>query len=262
MGKQIALVTGGSRGLGRAIAMELACRGWHVVVNYKRNGREAEATLRRIGEAGGTAELYQADVQEPAQVERMFKGVLRTHRRLDLLVNNAGITRDGYFLMMEPADWDQVLATDFSGAFRCCRMAAAIMAVARHGVIINIGSSSALSARPGQVNYGTAKAGLLGLSRSLARELAPKGIRVLTVAPGLIATDMAGAVPSDVVQATVARIPLGRWGEPADIARAVAFFASADGHSFSGQVIVADGGRTALELEYGLAALEEAGGSG
>jgi 3-oxoacyl-[acyl-carrier protein] reductase len=256
MQKPVAIVTGASRGLGRSIALELAQRGAHVVVNYKRNEREAEETLRLIHAGGGSAELQQGDVQEPAQTERLFKAVFKAHRRLDVLVNNAGITRDGYFLLMETSSWDEVLATNFSGVFHCCRLAAGFMAGVRRGVIINIGSSSALSARAGQVNYSTSKAAVMGLSRSLARELAPKGVRVLTLVPGFVATDMAGAVPSDLAQATLARIPLGRWGEPREIARAVAFFASAEAGGYSGQVIVADGGRTAFELEYGLEAVE------
>ena len=248
----VALVTGASRGLGRAIAVELAGRGQHVIVNYKTNRREAEETLSQIKERGGAATLFQADVSRPDQVQAMFQAVFKAHRRLDILVNTAGITRDEYFLTMRQQSWDEVIASDLGAVLYCCKMAVGLMAGARRGVIVNIGSSSALSARPGQVNYGTAKSALLGFSRTLARELAGKGVRVLVVAPGFTATPMTEALPREVIRETLARIPLGRWSLPREIARAVAFFASDAARCYSGQTIVIDGGRTALEQEYGL----------
>jgi 3-oxoacyl-[acyl-carrier protein] reductase len=248
----VALVTGASRGLGRAIAVELAGRGQHVIVNYKRNRSEAEETLSQIAERGGAATLLQADVSQPDQVQAMFQVVFKAHRRLDILVNNAGITRDEYFLTMRQQSWDDVIANDLGAVLYCCKMAVGLMAGVRRGAIVNIGSSSALSARPGQVNYGTAKSALLGFSRTLARELAGKGVRVLVVAPGFTATPMTEALPREVVRETLARIPLRRWGVSEEIARAVAFFASDAARCYSGQTIVIDGGRTALEQEYGL----------
>ncbi len=249
--KPVALVTGASRGLGRAIAIELAARGYYVIVNFKKNRQEAERTLQLLEENGGQGLLQQADISQPDQVQALFMAVFKHCRRLDVLVNNAGINRDQYFLLLTQQDWDEVLATDLSGVFHCCRMAARLMAGARQGVIINIGSSAALSARPGQVNYGTAKSALLGLSRSLARELAPKGVRVMTVIPGFTATAMSAAVPAAVAQETIARIPLRRWGQVEEIARLVAFCASDAARCYTGQTVVADGGRTAFELEYG-----------
>lgn len=247
----VALVTGASRGLGRAIAIELAGRGHHVIVNYKKNQREAEETLGQIVEQGGAATLFQADVSQPDQVQKMFQAVFKAHRRLDMLINNAGITRDEYFLTMRQQSWDDVIVSDLGSVLYCCKQAVGLMAGARRGVIVNIGSSSALSARPGQVNYGTAKSALLGFSRTLARELAGKGVRVLVVAPGFTATPMTEALPQEVVRETLARIPLRRWGTPLEIARAVAFFASDAGRCYSGQTIVIDGGRTAYEQEFG-----------
>ncbi|HRE55318.1 MAG TPA: 3-oxoacyl-ACP reductase family protein [Candidatus Competibacter sp.] len=248
----VALVTGASRGLGRAIAVELAGRGQHVVVNYKKNRREAEETLRQIAERGGSAALFQADVSQPDQVQLMFQAVFKARRRLDVLVNNAGVTRDEYFVAMRQQSWDEVIANDLGSALYCCKMAVGPMAGARRGVIVNIGSSAALSARPGQVNYGTAKSALLGFSRTLARELAGKGIRVLVVVPGFTATPMTEALPREVARETLARIPLQRWGTAEEIARAVAFFSSDAARCYSGQTIVIDGGRTAFEQEYGL----------
>lgn len=248
----VALVTGASRGLGRAIAIELAGRGQHVIVNYNKNQREAEETLHRIVGQGGAGTLAQADVSQPEQVQAMFQAVFKAHRRLDILVNNAGITCDGYFMTMRRQNWDEVIASDLGSALYCCKMAAGPMAGARRGVIVNIGSSSALSARPGQVNYGTAKSALLGFSRTLARELAGKGIRVLVVVPGFISTPMTEALPREVARETLARIPLQRWGTAEEVARAVAFFSSDAARCYSGQSIVIDGGRTAFEQEYGL----------
>ncbi len=248
----VALVTGASRGLGRAIAVELASQGRHVIINYKKNHQEAEETLGQITERGGAATLFKADVSQPEQVQAMFQATFKAHRRLDILVNNAGITRDEYLLTMRQQSWDEVIANDLGSVLYCCKMAVGLMAGARRGVIVNIGSSSALSARPGQVNYGTAKSALLGFSRTLARELAGKGVRVLVVAPGFTATPMTEALPREVVRETLARIPLQRWGMPEEIARAVAFFASGAARCYNGQTIVIDGGRTALEQEYGL----------
>ncbi len=247
----VALVTGASRGLGRAIAVELAGHGRRVIINYKKNQREAEETLRQIEECGGAATLFQADVSQADQVREMMQAIFKTHRRLDILVNNAGITRDEYFLTMRQQSWDDVIANDLDAVFHCCKMAAGVMAGARRGAIINIGSSSALSARPGQVNYGAAKSALLGFSRTLARELASKGVRVLVVALGFTATPMTEALPREVIQETLERIPLRRWGTPGEIARTVAFFASDSARCYTGQTLVIDGGRTALEQEYG-----------
>jgi 3-oxoacyl-[acyl-carrier protein] reductase len=245
---QVVLVTGGSRGLGRAIAVEFARRRHHVVINFRSQRVEAETTAGLVERAGGTAELRQADVSRADEVDGLFEGL----SRLDVLVNNAGVTRDEYLLTMGEDSWRKVLATNLTAIFHCTRMAARLMCAARSGVIVNIGSSSAASARVAQVNYCTAKAALLGYSRSLARDLAARRVRVMTVAPGFTATDMADAVPDSLARQTLARIPLNRWGRPEEVARAVAFLASDLARGFSGQTLLVDGGRTAFETEMAL----------
>lgn len=246
--KPTVLVTGASRGIGRSIAIDFGTRGYHVIVNYRREKQEAETTLAAIETAGGTGETRRADISKPEQVTDLFRGL----RRLDVLVNNAGITRDGMLLTMRPDNWKAVLATNMVALFHCSKHATRLMCGARQGVIVNIGSSSAMSARIGQTNYSTAKAALMGFSRSIAREFASSGIRVATVAPGFTATDMAQAVPDAEAQATIERIPLRRWARPQEVVRAVAFVASDAARCFSGQTLIVDGGRTAFETEMGL----------
>ena len=247
-GQPVAVVTGGSRGLGRSIAVELARRGYHVVVNYRCEEQEAQRTMALIAELNGSAETRRVDLTETSEVPRLFAGL----KRLDLLVNNAGITRDELLLLMRPESWRSVMSTNLTAIFHCSRYAARLMCAARRGVIIHISSSSAASARVGQTNYSSAKAGLLGLTRSMARELANHGVRVMTVAPGFTASDMAAAVPDALASAAIDRIPLHRWGMPIEVSRAVVFLASDAARGFTGQTWMVDGGRTALETEFGL----------
>lgn len=249
---RIAVVTGGSRGLGRAMALELGRRGARVVINFRRNEKEARNTLDQLQAAGGQGSLYQADVTDSRQVQQMFQDVFKQHRRLDILINNAGITRDAYFLMMSANDWREVLDVDLNGVFHCSKAAVRIMAGQRRGVIINIGSGAGLVAQPGQINYSAAKSGLLGFSRSLAREVAAKGVRILHVAPGFFKTEMAETLSKDFIAATYRLTPLGRWGTAEELAALVGFLASDDARCFSGQTITIDGGRGAVEAEFGL----------
>ncbi len=249
---QVAVVTGGSRGLGRAMALELGRRGAHVAINFRRNEKEGRHTLEQLQAAGGKGSLHQADVTDPKQVQQMFQEVFKHHRRLDILINNAGITRDAYFLMMSVNDWRDVLDVDLNGVFHCSKAAVRIMAGQRRGVIINIGSGAGLVAQPGQINYSAAKSGLLGFSRSLAREVAAKGVRILHVAPGFFKTEMAETLSKDFIAETYRLTPLGRWGTAEELAALVAFLASDDARCFSGQTITIDGGRGAVEAEFGL----------
>ncbi|MBL8259891.1 MAG: 3-oxoacyl-ACP reductase FabG [Candidatus Competibacteraceae bacterium] len=248
--QRIALVTGGSRGLGRAVALELARRGAWVAINYRRREREARETLAQLRAEGGQGAAYRADVTDPDQVRRMFETVFDRHRRLDILVNNAGIIRDAYFLLMSARDWRDVLEVDLNGPFHCSKEAVRIMAGRGGGVIVNIGSG--LVAQPGQVNHSAAKAGMAGFSRALAREVAPRGIRVMHVAPGFFKTEMSETLSRDSIEASYQLTPLERWGLPEELAALVAFLASDDARCFSGQSIAIDGGRSAVEAEFGL----------
>jgi 3-oxoacyl-[acyl-carrier protein] reductase len=248
---RIAVVTGGSRGLGRAITLELSRRGAFVAINYQRNDAEAEKTLHLVEAEGGRAQLYRGDIRDPEAVRPMFDAITKDHGKIGILINNAGITRDSFFVLMRPQDWDDLLATNLNAVFHCCKAVIRGMCAAKRGVIINIGSGSSLSPRPGQVNYSSAKASLIGLSRSLAREVADKGVRVLVVAPGFTETEMSGAIPTQAAEASVRMIPLQRWGRPEELARVVGFFASDNASYITGQTIVVDGGRQAIEQDFG-----------
>jgi 3-oxoacyl-[acyl-carrier protein] reductase len=248
---RVAVVTGASRGIGRAIALELARRGAFVIVNYQRNAQEAGKTLAAIEADGGRGTIRQADVSNAGQIQAMFQEILKEHKRVDILVNNAGITRDELFLTMRKESWQDLIETDLTAVFHCSKAVIRSMVAARRGVIINIGSGSALSPRPGQVNYSSAKSGLIGFSRSLAREVAHKGVRVLVVAPGFTETEMAGAVSREAMEYSLSMIPMGRWGRPEELASVVGFMASDDAAYIVGQTIIVDGGRAAGEQDFG-----------
>lgn len=241
---RVALVTGASRGIGAAIAERLAAEGAIVAVNYAGRADAAADVVARIEAAGGTAKAFQADVSDPAACSKLVTGVFETFGRLDILVNNAGITRDGLLVRMSDADWSAVIDTNLSGAFYAMRAASKIMMKARSGSIVTIASVVGLVGNAGQVNYAAAKAGLVGMTKSVARELASRGVRANAIAPGFIATEMTEALPDATRDAAVATIAMGRLGAPEDIAAAVAFLASDDASYITGQVLAVDGGMT------------------
>ena len=239
---KVALITGGSRGIGAAVAQTLATAGAAVVV-CARNGEAAAATASAIAAQGGQALGVAADVSRAEDAERLVKACLERFGRLDILVNNAGITRDGLVLRMKDGDWSDVLAVNLNGAFYCARAALrVILKQKQSGRIINIGSVVGSMGNAGQANYVTSKAGLIGLTKALAREVAARGVTVNLVAPGFIETDMRANLPDAVKETYRGQIPLGRFGTAADVAAAVAFLASDGAAYITGQVIHVNGG--------------------
>nr|WP_315857146.1 3-oxoacyl-[acyl-carrier-protein] reductase [Synechococcus sp. ATX 2A4] len=237
---QVALVTGASRGIGRAIALELAAAGAEVVVNYAASAAAADAVVEAITAAGGRAYALAADVAVEEQVDALVKTVLERSGRLDVLVNNAGITRDGLLLRMKTSDWQSVIDLNLTGVFLCTRAVSRSMLKARRGRIINITSVVGLVGNPGQANYSAAKAGVIGFTRSTAAEFASRGITVNAVAPGFIATDMTRELHEEPI---LAAIPLGRMGQPEEVAGAVRFLAADPAAAYiTGQVLQVDGG--------------------
>jgi 3-oxoacyl-[acyl-carrier protein] reductase len=237
---QVALVTGASRGIGRAIALELAQAGATVVLNYAHSADAAAGVVAEITAAGGRAWSLRADVSNEQEVEAMVKAVLAQEGRLDVLVNNAGITRDGLLMRMKIDDWNNVLDLNLTGVFLCTRAVSRSMLKARAGRIINITSVVALMGNPGQANYSAAKAGVIGLTRSTAAEFASRGITVNAVAPGFIATEMTKDLNHEAV---LAAIPLGRLGQPEEVAGVVRFLAFGSSSAYmTGQVLQVDGG--------------------
>jgi 3-oxoacyl-[acyl-carrier protein] reductase len=240
--QKIALVTGGSRGIGRAICQRLAAMGATVGINYVSNPTAAEETLQLIEAAGGKGFTLRFDVADGNGAQEAIKELLATHGQLDILVNNAGITRDGLMARMKDEDWDSVLDTNLKGAFVCSKAAMRPMMKKRWGRIINISSVVGFVGNSGQINYAAAKAGLVGLTKSMARELAGRNITVNCVAPGYIVTDMTDGLTEDVQEALKAQIPMGTLGSPADVAGSVAFLASPDSNYITGQTLHVNGG--------------------
>lgn len=241
---RVALVTGASRGIGRAIAVRLAACG-ATVAGVARSLEGLEATLKAIREAGGTAEGFAADVASAEDVQRVVDEVEAKFQRIDVLVNNAGVTRDGLVLRMEDKAWDEVIDTNLKGTFLFCRAVGALMMRSRFGRIVNISSVSGLMGNPGQANYSASKAGVIGFSKTVARELASRGITVNVVAPGFITTDMTDVLPEKVKAEVKERIPVRRLGNPEDIADLVCYLAGPAASYITGQVIAVDGGMTA-----------------
>ena len=239
---KVALVTGASRGIGRQIAVTLAGYGAAVIVNY--NGSEAKAAeaVEEIAANGGTAEAIQCSVSDYEKAGEMISGIVKKYGHLDIVVNNAGITRDNLIMKMSEEDFDAVIDTNLKGAFNCTKHVARQMLKQKSGRIINISSVSGVMGNAGQANYCASKAGLIGLTKSVARELGSRGITVNAVAPGFIKTEMTDGLPEDVKKAMGEQIPLKRFGETKDIAETVAFLASEGAAYITGQVISVDGG--------------------
>ena len=237
-----ALVTGGSRGIGRAICLELAASGATVLVNYHSNAGAAEEVVAAIEASGGAAIALQADVKCAEQVSSLFEQATAETGSLDILVNNAGITRDNVIMMMKPTDFDLVLSTNLRSCWLCCKAASRIMMRKRRGSIVNITSVVGIAGNGGQTNYAASKAGIIGLTKSLAKELASRGVRVNAVAPGFVETEMTADLSEDIKGKAIEAIPLGRLGAPADIAKAVAFLASPEAAYITGHTLVVDGG--------------------
>ncbi len=239
---KIAVVTGGSRGIGRAVALELGSHGASVVVNYNQNAAAAEDVAKAIQEAGGQSAVYQADVSDFSNCIALIKFAIQYFGDLHILVNNAGITRDGLIMTMKEADWDEVIDTNLKSTFACSKAAARHMMRKRYGRIINITSVAGLIGNAGQTNYSASKAGQIGLTKALAREVAPRNITVNAVAAGVFETEIWEGVPEDIRESLARLIPLGRKGDPAELAKVVAFLASDDAAYITGHVLTVDGG--------------------
>ncbi len=240
--ERVVVVTGGSGGIGKAICVGLSAPGTAVYFNYNNNLDAAETTAKSISDTGGKAFYHQVDVAAEVAVADYLKMILKQAGRIDVLVNNAGITRDGLLVRMKGADWDDVMNVNLKGTFNCMKFAAKAMMKQRYGRIINISSVVGASGNPGQANYVASKAGIIGLTKAVARELASRNITVNAVAPGYIETDMTGDLTEKNKTAMIGRIPLGRIGTPEDIAGVVAFLASPAADYMTGQVIHVSGG--------------------
>ena len=242
MKESVALVTGGGRGIGRAICLELARQGAAVAVNYAGSEQAARETAEACRALGAQAEIFQADVSDPAACEALVKAVKDRFGKLDILVNNAGVTRDGLLLTAREEDFDRVLDTNLRGVYFCMKAAAKVMVRQRYGRIVSMSSVVGLRGNPGQTNYAASKAGVIGLTKAAAKELAGRNITVNAVAPGFISTDMTAAMPEKAKEAMLAAIPMARPGQPEEVARAVAFFAAPENAYITGQILCVDGG--------------------
>jgi 3-oxoacyl-[acyl-carrier protein] reductase len=240
---RVALVTGGSGGIGRAVALELAARGNRVVVNYYTGfADEAAEVFNEIVEAGGEGLTVEADVTDPEAVDQMFSTVTEKLGPVDILINNAGITRDGLLLRMDPDDWDAVISTNLRSVYLCSKAALRPMVRSRWGRIVSLSSVAGLSGNAGQTNYAASKAGVVGFTKSVAKEVGSRGVTVNAIAPGFIDTNMTRSLPEDVRNAASGSIALGRFGLASEVASAVGYLASDEAAYITGQVLVVDGG--------------------
>lgn len=239
---RVALVTGGSRGIGRAIAERLAADGHQVAVNYTANKDAADATVEAITAAGGTAVALQGDVGDPESVAALFESITEQLGPVEILVNNAGITRDDLILRMGVEAWDDVIETNLRSVYLATKIALRSMLRAKWGRVISISSVSGIAGNPGQANYAASKAGIIGFTKSVAREVGSRGITVNAVAPGFIETDMTDALGEEITAAAADRIALGRLGQPEEVAAAVGYLASDEAAYVTGHTLVVDGG--------------------
>jgi 3-oxoacyl-[acyl-carrier protein] reductase len=239
---KVAIVTGASRGIGKAIAVELGKRGAKVIVNYSKSAEGAKEAVEAIKAAGSEALAFQADVSEAKAATALIKAATETYGRIDILVNNAGTTRDQLLMSMPEEDWDAVMTINLKSAFNCSKAAVRPMIRQRAGRIINITSISGVMGNAGQTNYSASKAGLIGFTKALAREVAGRNVTVNAVAPGFIPTDLTSNLADNLKTETLKMIPLGRWGTAAEIAHAVAFLASDEAGYITGQTLNVDGG--------------------
>ncbi|MDO5375653.1 3-oxoacyl-[acyl-carrier-protein] reductase [Staphylococcus rostri] len=239
---KVALVTGASRGIGRSIALQLAEEGYNVVVNYAGNKEKAEAVVAEIQAKGMESMAIQANVANGDEVKAMIKDVVKTYGSIDVLVNNAGITRDNLLMRMKEHEWDDVVDTNLKGVFNCIQKVTPQMLKQRHGRIINLTSVVGAVGNPGQINYVATKAGVIGMTKTAARELASRNITVNAVAPGFIVSDMTDALSDELKETMKGQIPLGRFGQDTDIAHTVAFLASDNASYITGQTIHVNGG--------------------
>ncbi len=239
MDKRIALITGASRGIGRAVAVALAAQGRHVLIHFRSRQSDAEETLALVERAGGTGTLCSFDVADAAASAQAVEQLLQTHRRIDLLVNNAGIRHDGLMVFMKPEQWSEVIATNLHSFFHVTQPIVKQMAMNRWGRVVSIASTAGQTGVEGQTNYSAAKAGLIGASKSLAREVAKRGVTVNVLAPGFIETDMTAGLPREQL---LAQIPAGRFGRPEEVAAAAAFLCSDSASYITGAVLNINGG--------------------
>jgi 3-oxoacyl-[acyl-carrier protein] reductase len=239
---RVAVVTGASRGIGRAVALELAKRGASVVVNYRGNAEAANEVVGAIEAGGCRAKAVQADVSDFEQAEALIKETVDTFGKIDILVNNAGTTRDMLIMLMPESDWDLVIATNLKSAYNTSKAAVKQMMRKRYGRIVNMSSVAGIAGNAGQTNYSASKAGLIGFTKALAREVAARNITVNAVAPGFVPTDLTEEVPAEIKESSLKAIPLGRWGTSEEVAYAVAFLASDEAAYITGHILSVDGG--------------------